>query len=99
VIVQAPKVLDHIEASDLVLHVLPGLGAIVLQIPERPGVLQGMFQAHIDEPLEGLTQIHLRKRFQILAGTRTGIGQRLGAAVHHLEFGLLGRQHFRGYFR
>lgn len=42
VIVQTPKVLDRIEAGDLVLHVLPGLGTVHLQVPQSPLVLKRM---------------------------------------------------------
>lgn len=42
VIVQAPEVLDGVEGGDAVLHVLPRLLAVVLQIPERPLVVQRM---------------------------------------------------------
>lgn len=42
VIVQAPEVLHRIERGDAVLHLLPRLGPIVLQIPQRPLVVQRM---------------------------------------------------------
>jgi len=41
---QAPKVLHGIEAGDLVQHFLPGLGAIVLQIPQSPAVVEWMLR-------------------------------------------------------
>jgi len=44
VVVQAPEVLDGIEAGDLVLHVLPGLGPIVFEVPQGPDVHERVFE-------------------------------------------------------